>query len=141
MSDHDLSLNLAPLCLTNIVDDGNIFGVFSITNFECSHLNSQIISDNIIKYFIDNHFDYIMPSMSKHHYVFSRNGFVVECSLYQINPINLNEIIVDFCRLQGTSNDFSQMFKEIKQMHDKPHDHGVFTFTSLSALDCILTMF
>ena len=105
-----------------------------LTQFDCAELDSPTVSKNIIDCFAKYDFGYIMPSMETHQYLFSRDNFIVECSLYRNN---IYEINVQFRKLQNSCEDFTKIFKEIKQFNSKPLSKFVAIDASMTALESV----
>lgn len=107
-----------------------------LTQFDCQHLDSPTISKNIIECFAKHDFGYIMPSMETHYYLFSRDNFTVECSLYRNN---IHEINVQFRKLQNSCDDFINIFKEIKKLNSKPVGKFTIFDPSMSAMESVFS--
>jgi hypothetical protein len=116
--------------------DSNSLQMPPLTQFDCQHLDSPIISKNIIDCFAKYDFTYIMPSMETHQYLFSRNEFTVECSLFKNDH---NEINVQFRKIKNSCEDFTKIFKEIKEINSKPVENFVTFDPSINALESVFS--
>ena len=116
--------------------DSNSLQMPPLTQFDCQHLDSPTISKNIIDCFAKYDFGYIMPSMETHKYMFSRDNFIVECSLYKNDH---NEINVQFRKLKNSCEDFTKIFKEIKEINSKPVENFVTFDPSMSAMESVFS--
>jgi hypothetical protein len=110
-----------------------------LTQFDCEHLDSPTISKNIIDCFSKHNFTYIMPSMETHQYLFSRDEFTVECSLYKNDQNGHNEINVQFRKLKNSCEDFTKIFKEIKQLNSKPVEQCAIFDASMTAMESVFS--
>ena len=119
--------------------DTNSLQIPPLTQFDCENLDSPTISKNIIDCFSKHNFTYIMPSMETHQYLFSRDEFTVECSLYKNDQNGHNEINVQFRKLKNSCEDFTKIFKEIKQLNSKPVEKYVNFDPSMNAMDSVFS--
>ena len=110
-----------------------------LTQFDCQHLDSPTISKNIIDCFSKHNFTYIMPSMKNHHYLFSRDEFTVECSLFKNDQNDHNEINVQFRKIKNSCEDFTKIFKEIKQLNSKPVENNYIFDPSMNSMECVFS--
>jgi len=108
-----------------------------LTQFDCQNLDSPTISKNIIDCFSKYNFTYIMPSMKNHQYLFSRDEFTVDCSLFRNDH---NEINVQFRKLKNSCEDFTKIFKEIKELNSKPLENIVAFDNSVTALESVFSL-
>ena len=119
--------------------DTNSLQIPPLTQFDCEHLDSPTISKNIIDCFSKHNFTYIMPSMETHQYLFSRDEFTVECSLYKNDQNGHNEINVQFRKLKNSCEDFTKIFKEIKQLNSKPVEQCAIFDASMTAMESVFS--
>ena len=119
--------------------DSNSLKIPPLTQFDCQHLDSPTISKNIIDCFSKHNFTYIMPSMETHQYLFSRDEFTVECSLFKNYQNDHNEVNVQFRKLKNSCEDFTKIFKEIKQLNSKPVEQYAIFDASMTAMESVFS--
>jgi hypothetical protein len=124
---------------SSIKFDTNSLQIPPLTQFDCQHLDSPTISKNIIDCFSKHNFTYIMPSMETHKYLFSRDEFTVECSLYKNYQNDHDEINVQFRKLKNSCEDFTKIFKEIKQLNSKPVEQCAIFDASMTAMESVFS--
>ena len=121
---------------SSIKFDSNSLKIPPLTQFDCQHLDSPTISKNIIDCFSKHNFTYIMPSMETHQYLFSRDEFTVECSLFKNDHTEIN---VQFRKLKNSCEDFTKIFKEIKQLNSKPVEQYAIFDASMTAMESVFS--